>query len=76
MCTDFQGFKIPLLNNKNGNVQKRKRFFIMNCAAIPQKFKKKFLQNNKNVYSAPTQVKWIILSRSVRLLLAGMKIIF
>ena len=75
MCTDFQGFSKPLFNNKPVNVQRHKRFIIVNCAAIPKNLTAIFYSVTKT-FTMPLSSKVEYIFPSIRLLLVGWKTIF
>ena len=73
MFADFQGLSKPLLNNQPVNVQKQKRFVIVNCAAKPKNLTKNFYKITKHLL-CHIQVKWNILSHYLGYHLLGRKI--
>ena len=74
MCTDFKGFSKSLFNNQSVNVQKYKRFVIVNCA-ITQNLTENFYKKNVYSYCAHSSEADYTFP-SIRLLLTGKKIIF
>ena len=47
MCSDLQGVSKPIFNSQHVNVQKHKRFVMVNCAIIPQNLTEIFYRITK-----------------------------